>query len=143
MEILKILIERHIELLREENIEITAEDALGRLIAKYVRWNGQGILRVAASALEDANLHAECEVVERMANELKSETKIQPAERNVEALTEEALDAFWEVIASRFPEAKHGDLSPLRTLALSRAATTAVKEWIDNNVLPQQRNGKP
>ncbi len=140
MEILNILIERHIELLREENIEITAEDALGRLVAKYVKWNGLGILRVAASALEDANLRAECEVVERMANELKGETEIQSSESKVETLTEEALGAFWEIIASRFPEAKHGDLSPLRTLALSRAATTAVKEWIDNNVLPQREN---
>ena len=51
-----------------------------------------------------------------------------------EPLVDEALDAFWEIILNRFPEAKHGDLSPLATLALDSAAEKAVKEWIGNNV---------
>jgi hypothetical protein len=46
----------------------------------------------------------------------------------------DALDAFWEVVASRFPDAKTGDLSPLRDQALTVAATDAIEEWIANNV---------
>lgn len=49
-------------------------------------------------------------------------------------ITTDALDAFWRVVAGRFPEAKTGDLSPLRDLALTLAATAAIEEWIANNV---------
>jgi hypothetical protein len=54
------------------------------------------------------------------------------------ALAYEALDAFWEVIVRRFPQAKFGDLSPERTIRLSDAAADAIEEWISNNVLPQE-----
>lgn len=49
-------------------------------------------------------------------------------------LTEDALDAFWQVVARRFPEAKTGDLSIDRDVKLSIAANAAVQEWIENNV---------
>ncbi|MFO0966149.1 MAG: hypothetical protein U0793_11275 [Gemmataceae bacterium] len=49
-------------------------------------------------------------------------------------LADEALEAFWEVIVHHFPEARSGDLSPMATVRLSRAAQVAVKEWISNNV---------
>lgn len=49
-------------------------------------------------------------------------------------LADQALDAFWQVIAQRFPEAKTGDLSIDRTLHLHAAAEQAIEEWIANNV---------
>jgi len=49
-------------------------------------------------------------------------------------LADKALDAFWDVIVQKFPEAKHGDLSPLATHHLTMAAETAIDEWIKNNV---------
>ena len=52
------------------------------------------------------------------------------------SLTDEALDAFWQVIAGFFPHATAGDLSPEQTQALHQAAEAAVKEWIANNVTP-------
>ena len=58
--------------------------------------------------------------------------------REIEQLTEDALDAFWEFVAERFPNAKTGDLSPLASFALGQAAETAVKEWIGNNATPQE-----
>ena len=54
-------------------------------------------------------------------------------------LTEEALDAFWERIIQRFPEAKTGDLSPLSTFRLTQAAESAVKEWVSANVPKYRR----
>jgi hypothetical protein len=51
-----------------------------------------------------------------------------------ELLAEEALDAFWNVIVQKFPEATSGDLSPLATFQLDQAAEAAVKEWVQNNV---------
>ena len=50
------------------------------------------------------------------------------------SLADAALDAFWRVVASRFPEATSGDLSPLTTVRLSTVAEKAVKEWISVNV---------
>jgi hypothetical protein len=49
-------------------------------------------------------------------------------------LTDDALFAFWQGIAERFPEATTGELSPWPTMKLQIAAETAVEEWIDNNV---------
>lgn len=49
-------------------------------------------------------------------------------------VTQEALDAFWETITRRFPEAKTGDLSPLISLGLIQAAESAVAEWVSANV---------
>ena len=54
-------------------------------------------------------------------------------------LVQEGLDAFWDVIAQKFPEAKTGDLSPLTTLQLDQAAETAIHEWIESNV-PKPQN---
>jgi hypothetical protein len=49
-------------------------------------------------------------------------------------LANEALDAFWDVIVQHFPQAKGGDLSPEQTIALHLAASSAICEWISNNV---------
>lgn len=58
--------------------------------------------------------------------------------RNLQSLSDKALDAFWEVIVRHFPEATTGDLSPLTTFHLSQAAEASIKEWIDNNVNTQE-----
>ena len=59
----------------------------------------------------------------------------------IEELTRIALDAFWEIIAKQFPQAKTGDLSPLATTQLDSAAEKAVSEWIDNNTRPTPTEG--
>ena len=60
----------------------------------------------------------------------------------LESLAQEAQDAFWEVVVRRYPQAKTGDLSPLTTLQLDRAAEYAIEEWVDNNVPTQQNHGQ-
>lgn len=52
----------------------------------------------------------------------------------IRILAEEALDAFWDVLLRRFPEATDGDLSPERATRLMQAAEEAIEEWINNNV---------
>ena len=52
----------------------------------------------------------------------------------LQSLIDQAFDAFWGVIAKRFPEATTGDLSPWATIRLDDAAHVAVSEWIHNNV---------
>jgi hypothetical protein len=52
----------------------------------------------------------------------------------LESLTQTALDAFWEVVVQRFPEAESGDLSPWATINLEMTAKAAITEWIANNV---------
>jgi hypothetical protein len=56
--------------------------------------------------------------------------------RDVETMVNKAADAFWAVIVQNFPWSASGDLSPLATVALSRAQMDAVNEWIRNNVNP-------
>jgi hypothetical protein len=49
-------------------------------------------------------------------------------------ITDEALAAFWAVVADRHPQATSGDLSPWTTITLKTIAEAAVTEWIANNV---------
>ena len=57
---------------------------------------------------------------------------------NVRQLTDEALDVFWQVIVKHFPQSITGDLSPLATFHLHRAAEEAVEEWITYNAMTQE-----
>ncbi len=59
----------------------------------------------------------------------------------IEELTQNALDAFWNIVAKQYPQAKTGDMSPLTTAKLSTAAETAVVEWIENNTRPTLTEG--
>jgi hypothetical protein len=54
-------------------------------------------------------------------------------------VTEEAMEAFWDVIVKRYPQAKTGDLSPLTTVVFCTAAEDAVEEWIFANVPKRHR----
>lgn len=60
---------------------------------------------------------------------------------DTEQLTQEALDAFWEVIARRYPAATTGDLSPHISSRLTQAAKSAINEWVSANV-PKHRRQK-
>jgi hypothetical protein len=55
-------------------------------------------------------------------------------DNEIASLAREALDAFWQVIARHYPQARSGDLSIRRTIALQIAAENALVEWITNNV---------
>ena len=57
---------------------------------------------------------------------------------DLRTLTQEADDAFWQVVVRQYPQAKTGDLSPLTTFALHQAEEEAVKEWVWANV-PESR----
>ena len=47
------------------------EHILGVMIAVHFGWNGLDILKTASAALEDANFHDECELVEQMIKNIK------------------------------------------------------------------------
>jgi hypothetical protein len=55
-------------------------------------------------------------------------------EDQIRLLTDEALDAFWQVIANHFPQATGGELSIDRTIRLQVVAEEAIEEWIKQNV---------
>jgi hypothetical protein len=57
----------------------------------------------------------------------------KPATEPAEHLAD-ALEAFWKVIVSQYPQAKTGDLSIEHTCKLDRAAEDAVREWVANNL---------
>ena len=57
----------------------------------------------------------------------------------IEALTQNALDAFWKTVAEQYPKATTGDLSPLVSFHLTQAAENAVKEWVWANVPKHSR----
>ncbi|ASJ88503.1 hypothetical protein [Pseudomonas aeruginosa] len=54
-------------------------------------------------------------------------------QRKSEAVSE-ALDAFWTVIAQKFPEATTGDLDPGTVFLLEDSAEKAVNTWVKFNV---------
>lgn len=56
------------------------------------------------------------------------------SQTDIDTVTNDALDAFWQLVVRRFPEATDGDLSIDRTIALEIAAKEAVREWVWNNV---------
>lgn len=45
----------------------------------------------------------------------------------------EAQDAFWAVIAQKFPEVTSGDFSPLDTMNFQTACDVAVEMWLSSN----------
>lgn len=53
---------------------------------------------------------------------------------DLRSVTDEALEAFWQVIVKRYPQATTGDLSPLTTIRLDQAAEVAIAEWVWANV---------
>jgi len=111
----------------------------------WCRVNGHSL----ADAFETALMHFEAEItgddiLDNLNHEATNERN-QPMplpkthqhddrKRLLRSVTDEALDAFWQVIVQRFPQAESGDLSPWATITLSTAAENAIGEWIDNNV---------
>lgn len=53
---------------------------------------------------------------------------------DLRSVTDEALEAFWQVVVKRYPQAETGDLSPLTTIRLDKAAEVAIEEWVWANV---------
>ncbi len=56
-------------------------------------------------------------------------------------VTDEAMDAFGEILVRNFPEATSGDLSPEITMQLVFAMEAAIKQWVSANV-PKKKHGK-
>jgi hypothetical protein len=55
--------------------------------------------------------------------------KNQIRQKQLRLLAHDALDAFWQIIVQRYPQAETGDLSPLTTFRLQQAAEAAIEEW--------------
>jgi hypothetical protein len=65
----------------------------------------------------------------------ESKTAQPDSQRNhLRSVADDALEAFWQVVVQRYPQAETGDLSPMATIRLQTAAENAIAEWIDNNV---------
>jgi hypothetical protein len=56
------------------------------------------------------------------------------SKKQIADVVEEALEAFWASVASAYPEATTGDLTPGAEFPLKKAATAAVEEWVEYNV---------
>jgi len=50
------------------------------------------------------------------------------------ALAEQALEAFWQVVARRFPQARSGDLCWDVVCNLQAAAELAIQQFVEYNV---------
>jgi hypothetical protein len=57
-------------------------------------------------------------------------TSHNPGADTTAALTDEALEAFWQVVMRRYPETMTGDLSPWTFVRLQEAAEETVREWV-------------
>ena len=54
-------------------------------------------------------------------------------EKRIEKAVDDAEDAFWEVIATNFPEAKTGDLDPFAHVNFVLQGEDVVKTWLAMN----------
>jgi hypothetical protein len=99
-------------------------------------------------ALDTALMHFEAEITgddilhdlnhtstnERNEPMTESSTDQHDRKSLLRSVADEALEAFWQVIVQRYPQAETGDLSPLTTVRLQNAAEAAIEEWIWANV---------
>jgi len=51
-----------------------------------------------------------------------------------EEVLRKAQDAFWQVVAQSYPEARSGDFPPDAEMAFDNACEQAVKVWLHYNV---------
>jgi hypothetical protein len=82
--------------------------------------------------LDDLNHESTQERNHTMPESEIDQNEMSPAE--LRSAADEALEAFWQVIVKRYPQAKTGDLSPLTTVRLDTAAEAAIAEWVWANV---------
>lgn len=79
MPVLEILVERKLSCLREENPEVTAEQAMAALVAEFFRFDIRRVIETTASVLEQANLIQEAaEVREMLQRVVETNTNGQP-----------------------------------------------------------------
>jgi hypothetical protein len=64
--VLHILVERHRALLEDENGASTPEQALGRLLGVYLRFDRRKILAAAAEALQAAGCEEESDIIRHL-----------------------------------------------------------------------------
>jgi hypothetical protein len=56
-----------------------------------------------------------------------------PAERDIRQAIAAADDAFWEVIAAKFPKIKTGDVGRIELREWDKAKEAIVRHWLHNN----------
>lgn len=54
-------------------------------------------------------------------------------EKRFDTATQDALDAFWNVIAQRYPEIRTGDMGPDEVFTMQAQAEQWVRWWLENN----------
>ena len=59
---------------------------------------------------------------------------LKPGECNVCVVVDDMWEAVGGVLVKHFPEAVHGDVSPLVSIAVDQAHESLAKEWIPANV---------
>lgn len=63
---------------------------------------------------------------------------MKKSEKEVEALVDKALCAFWDVVNKAEPNAVGGDMHPMMLALFEKAAVSAVQHWLYVNV-PEPR----
>jgi len=56
--------------------------------------------------------------------------------QKISTASSKAQDAFWEVVAREFPEAKRGDFNPEQMTEFNEACEQAIYDWIRENHPP-------
>ena len=63
------------------------------------------------------------------------------AQTRIQLASAKAQEAFWDVIAKEFPEAKSGDFSPADSVAFDSACVQAATAWVEGNVAALSADG--
>lgn len=58
-------------------------------------------------------------------------------EERINEAADDAQEAFWEVVAKKFPEVKTGDFSPEAQFAFDGVMKSGIMTWLAGNMDPQ------
>ena len=67
--------------------------------------------------------------------------KVGDIDTRIERTAEHAMDAFWAVVAKRFPEATSGDFDPTSSLVFRRQCVSVIRLWLMFNA-PELKVGE-
>ena len=73
------------------------------------------------------------DIIELEAMQKALEGKLNAPAKSKDDILDDAVQAFFSVVASNYPEVKSGDMSPHEVFHFEKACKNALNSWLENN----------
>lgn len=73
------------------------------------------------------------DIIELEAVQKALQEKINAPAKSKEDILQDAIQAFFSIVASNYPEVKSGDMFPHEVLNFEKACEKALNSWLENN----------